>query len=377
MAIRIVVLEGDQTGQELLVQALKVLDPGLLGLEIELQHFDLSLENRRATDNQVVREAATAMREAGLGLKAATITPEGADDVGSPNRILREAVDGKVIVRTGRRLPGVTPLAGIHFPIAVVRMAVEDAYGAEQWREGEPGSPGEVALRTERITRSTCRAVSEFAFRTAQRMGARVYGGPKWTVSPVYEGMLKEEMDRAAAEHPEVTYQPVLIDATYAGLISGAADAPLVIPALNRDGDCLSDLVLPMFGSIAGAESVLLAFDAEFRTRVAMAEAPHGTAPALEGKDLANPLAMILACGALLAYAAERDAASGAEGAGAGAELGSAGAERAAWAIQEAALETVASGVKTPDLGGHAGMTEFTDSVVGRIRMKIEVWSSL
>ena len=59
----------------------------------------------------------------------------------------------------------------------------------------------------------------------------------------------------------------MLIDATYAGLITGAADAPLVIPALNRDGDCLSDLVLPMFGSIAGAESVLLAFDDDFDGR--------------------------------------------------------------------------------------------------------------
>ena len=98
-------------------------------------------------------------------------------------------------------------------------------------------------------------------------MRARVYGGPKWTVSPVYEGMLKEEMDAAAARHPEVEYEPVLIDATYAGLMSGATDAPLVIPALNRDGDCLSDLVLPMFGSIAGAESVLLSFDANYRRR--------------------------------------------------------------------------------------------------------------
>jgi isocitrate/isopropylmalate dehydrogenase len=352
VAIRIVVLEGDQTGQELLVQAIRVLDPELLGLEIELERFDLSLASRRTTDNEVVRRAAAAMREARLGLKAATITPEGADDVGSPNRILREEVDGKVIVRTGRRLPGVSPVAGVHHPIAVVRMAVDDAYGAEQWREGDPGSPGEVALRTERITRSTCRAVSEFAFRTAERMDARVYGGPKWTVSPVYEGMLKEEMDRSASQHPSVSYQPVLIDATYAGLISGAADVPLVIPTLNRDGDCLSDLVLPMFGSIAGAESVLLAFDDEFRTRVAMAEAPHGTAPALEGKDLANPLAMILACGALLGYAAETHGA---------------GAERAARSIREAALEAVASGVKTPDLGGHASTTEFTDSVVARV----------
>ena len=145
-------------------------------------------------------------------------------------------------------------------------MAVDDAYGAEQWREGTEGGADEVAYRTEKITRSTCRAVAEYAFRTAQQMGGKVYGGPKWTVSPVYEGMLKEELDAAAERHPDVPYQPVLIDATYAGLITGAADTPLVIPALNRDGDCLSDLVMPMFGSIAGAESVLLAFDEEFKT---------------------------------------------------------------------------------------------------------------
>jgi isocitrate dehydrogenase (NAD+) len=360
--VTVVVLEGDQTGQELLEQSLRVLDPELLGLDLELVHFDLSLEYRRETSNQVVIDAARAMVRAGLGLKAATITPEGASDVGSPNRILREEVDGKVIVRTGRRLPGVAPIAGVHYPISVVRMAVEDAYGAAESRQGDPGDPDEVAFRTERITRSTCRAVAEYAFWTADKMGARVYGGPKWTVSPIYEGMLKEELDAAAARHPEIDYRPVLIDATYAGLMSGATDAPLVIPALNRDGDCLSDLVLPMFGSIAGAESVLLAFDQSYDTTVAMAEAPHGTAPALEGKDLANPLAMILACGALLRHAADRH--------------GSA-FERASRAIYEGALETVAGGIKTPDLGGHAGMTEFTDAVVDRVATKLEVWSSL
>jgi 3-isopropylmalate dehydrogenase len=361
-AIKIVVLEGDETGQELLEQSVRLLDPDLLALDLALERFDLSIESRRATSNEVVIEAATAMRAAGLGLKAATITPERADDVGSPNRILREAVDGKVIVRTGRRLPGVTPIAGVHYPISVVRMAVEDAYGAEQWREGDPGSPSEVAFRTERLTRSTCRAVAEYAFRAAERMGARVYGGPKWTVSPVYEGMLKEEMDAASARHPETPYQPVLIDASYAGLLSGATDAPLVIPALNRDGDCLSDFVLPMFGSIAGAESVLLAFDGDYQTTVAMAEAPHGTAPALRGRDLANPLAMILACGAVLRHAGERHGSQ---------------AERAARAIYEAVLETVASGTKTPDLGGHAGTTEFTNATIDRVRTKLEVWSSL
>jgi isocitrate/isopropylmalate dehydrogenase len=378
MTVTIVVLEGDQTGQELLEQALRVLDPELLGIDIRLERFDLSLDSRRATSNGVVDEAAAAMRAAGLGIKAATITPEGADDVGSPNRILREQVDGKVIVRTGRRLPGVTPVAGVHHPISIVRMAVDDAYGAKEWREDGAGSEAEVAFRTERISRSTCRAVAEYAFRYAKRSHARVYGGPKWTVSPVYEGMLKEEMDAAHARHPEVEYQPVLIDATYAGLISGAADAPLVIPSLNRDGDCLSDLVLPLFGSIAGAESVLLAFDDGYRTTVAMAEAPHGTAPALEGKDVANPLAMILACGAVLRHAAERAAAGGeSDQAGADDLSRRAAAEQASRAVYEAALETVGSGIKTPDLGGHTGTTEFTTAVVDRIRTKLEVWSAL
>jgi isocitrate dehydrogenase (NAD+) len=357
--MRIIVLEGDETGQELLEQALRVLDPGVLGLELSLERFDLSLEHRRATSNEVVHEAAAAMREAGYGLKAATVTPEGRDDVGSPNRIVREGVGGKVIVRTGRRIPGVVgPVSGVFHPIAVVRMAVEDAYGAKQWREGS--GLDEVAYRTEKVTRSTCRAVAEYAFQMAARMGARVYGGPKWTVSPVYEGMLKEEMDAAASRHGDVPYEPVLIDATYAGLLTGASETPLVIPALNRDGDCLSDLVLPMFGSIAGAESVLLAFDDDFRVDVAMAEAPHGTAPSLLGKDIANPMAMLLACGAVLSYADEVP-----------------GADRASRAIYEGVLETVATGTKTVDLGGHATTTEFTDAVVDKVRTKVDVWSSL
>jgi isocitrate dehydrogenase (NAD+) len=362
-ALRIIVLEGDETGQELLEQACRLLDGGVLGVDLELERFDLSLENRRATGNEVVHEAARAIRAAGYGVKAATITPEGKEDVGSPNRILREEVGGKVIVRTGRRIPGVVgPVSGVFHPISVVRMAVEDAYGAKQWREGGEGAPDEIAYRTEKITRSTCHAVAEYAFQTAERMDARVYGGPKWTVSPIYEGMLKEEMDAAAERHPDVDYQPVLIDATYAGLLTGATETPLVIPALNRDGDCLSDMVLPMFGSIAGAESVLLAFDDDYTVDVAMAEAPHGTAPSLQGKDLANPMAMLLACGAVLAYA------SGA---------GHAGTERASRAIYEGVLETVATGTKTIDLGGHTTTTEFTDAVVEKVRTKVDVWSSL
>lgn len=356
MTTAIAVLHGDQTGEELLREALRVLDPTVIGLPIEVRDFDLSLDSRRQSRNEVVTEAAAALRELGFGIKAATVTPEGAGDVGSPNAILRKQIDGRVIVRTGRRIPGVRPLAGVHAPISVIRMAVDDAYGAREWREGHDLE--EWAFRTEKISRRTCRIVADYAFRHARRIEAKVFGGPKFTVSPVYEGMFKEELDAAAGRHPDVRYEPQLIDATYALLLATTGEA-LVIPALNRDGDTLSDLVIQMFGTIAGAESTLLAFDDAGAVTVAMTEAPHGTAPALQGKNVANPMAMILAVASLLGYMQAEPA------------------HRASRAIYEAALEAVSDGVRTADLGGQASTTDFTDEVIRRVKTKVDVWSAL
>jgi isocitrate/isopropylmalate dehydrogenase len=170
--------------------------------------------------------------------------------------------------------------------------------------------------------------------------------------------MFKEELDAAAQRNPGVRYDPQLIDATYALLLATTGES-LVIPALNRDGDTLSDLVMQMFGTIAGAESVLLAFDESGNVAVAMTEAPHGTAPALQGKNVANPMAMILAVASLLGYMKDEKA------------------RQASRAIYESALEAVSDGVRTADLGGHASTTEFTDEVVRRVRTKVDVWSAL
>jgi isocitrate dehydrogenase (NAD+) len=132
-----------------------------------------------------------------------------------------------------------------------------------------------------------------------------------------------------------------------------------VIPALNRDGDILSDLVLPLFGSIAGSESLLVAFDdADFDPSAKMAEAAHGTAPSLKGKNVANPMAMILAGAALLAQGGDE-------------------AQQAGRAIREACLEAAGAGLRTADLGGELGTTEFTDEVIARTRAKLDVWASL
>lgn len=354
--LKIILLEGDLTGQELLQDAVRVLDPGIVGLPIVFERFDLSLENRRRTKNGVVRDAADALREGRYGIKAATTTPEGAGDVGSANALLREWIDAMVILRTGRRIPGVRPVAGVVAPIAVVRMGVGDAYNAREWREGT--GDDEVAYRTTAVTRRHCRAVAEFAFRHARQLGAKVFGGPKYTVSPIYEGLLKEEVDAAAARHRDVPYDPQLIDAVYALLLQSTGEA-LVIPALNRDGDTLSDFVLQMFGSIAGAESVILSFDEGNNPKVVLAEAPHGTAPKLHRKNLANPMAMILACAAVTSY------------------LPHPAAPSVSRAIYESTFEAVQGGVRTLDIGGDATTTEFTDEVIRRLRLKQDVWRSI
>jgi isocitrate dehydrogenase (NAD+) len=83
-----------------------------------------------------------------------------------------------------------------------------------------------------------------------------------------------------------------------------------------------------------------------------LAEAAHGTAPSLQGKDVANPMAMILAAAAVLGYAGDEE-------------------HRVSLAIRDACLEAVAQGVRTADLGGEAGTGEFTDAVIRRMRSKL------
>src|SRR5260370_41060535 len=106
----VAVLHGDQTGEELLKEAARLLEPDVIGFKVDRRDFDLSLERRRQTRNQVVLDAAAALRECGHGLKAGTITPEGSGDAASPNAIPREQLRGRGILRTGRRRPGATPL---------------------------------------------------------------------------------------------------------------------------------------------------------------------------------------------------------------------------------------------------------------------------
>jgi isocitrate/isopropylmalate dehydrogenase len=121
----------------------------------------------------------------------------------------------------------------------------------------------------------------------------------------------------------------------------------------------MSDLVLKMYGTIAGAESVIFSLDGDNNIKVALTEAPHGTAPSLQGKNIANPMAMILAGAAMLRYVRTDEATT------------------ASRAIYESVMEAVYDGIKTPDLRGNSSTTEFTDEVIRRVKAKLEIWEAL
>ena len=297
------------------------------------------------------------MSETGLGLKAATITPEAGGDVGSPNRILREEIGG---TRDRAHRPA-DPRRDARSAASTHRSP------SSAWPWATPTAPAngarvtgddEVAFRTERIERRVCRAVAEFCLpaRGANaREGLRraeVHGQPD------LRGHAQGGDGCGRARHSEVRYEPQLIDATFALLLPQRGD-PLVIPTLNRDGDILSDFVL---AAVRLDRRLGIARD-RLRRRLRAAgdhgRGAHGTAPALFGKNVANPLAMILAGASLLTHMERR------------------APQAAGRAIREASLEAVAAGTRTADLGGHASTTEFTDEVIERVRQKLEVWSSL
>jgi isocitrate/isopropylmalate dehydrogenase len=98
---------------------------------------------------------------------------------------------------------------------------------------------------------------------------------------------------------------------------------------------------------------VLLSLDDNLEIRVAMAEAPHGTAPSLEGKNVANPMAMLLACAAVLEHAGYR---------------GSPECTHASLVLREATLSAASDGVRTFDLGGDASTSDVVDEVIRRVR---------
>lgn len=325
-------MQGDEEGRVLMD---KVVSGIATRASLDLREFDLSLESRTRTGDAVTLAAAESMRTTKVGLKAPTITPGASDPpprLKSPNITLRVGVDGVAIVREANVIPGIEPrVRGLRGPITVIRKATEGIYEAMEWRTED----AETVYRQEFMSVEKMTALAEFAVTYALEENRALYAATKHTISRLFEGALQGILDETARRRAGegLRYRPILIDSCYEMLMHPEPDIAIVCD--NFNGDCLGDLVPAMFGSVAGCGSLLVG-----RDEVRMFDPPHGTARSLLGRDIANPLATLIAASGALAHAARL--------------CGSMPGLAFARALKEAAFETIRRGVATKDLAGDA-----------------------
>ncbi|CUA91711.1 NADP-dependent isocitrate dehydrogenase [Pannonibacter indicus] len=340
-------------------------------LEIDLDYYDLSIQKRDETGDQITIDAANAIKKHGVGVKCATITPDEArvEEFGlkkmwkSPNGTIRNILGGvifrePIIIRNVPRLvPGWTQ------PIIVGRHAFGDQYRATDFRfpgkgkltitfKGEDGSVIEhevydapsagVAMAMYNLDES----IIDFArasFNYALQRGVPCYLSTKNTILKAYDGRFKDlfqeifdkEFKDAYAEK-KIWYEHRLIDDMVASALKWSGG--YVWACKNYDGDVQSDIVAQGFGSLGLMTSVLMTPDG----KTVEAEAAHGTVTRhfrqhQRGEQTStNPIASIFAWTRGLAHRAKLD--------------GNADLARFAQTLEKVCIETVEAGFMTKDL---------------------------
>jgi len=273
-------------------------------LSLNLHYFDLGIQNRDATDDRVTIEAANAVKECGVGVKCATITPNASrvkeyrlkQAWKSPNATIRSILDGTVfrkpiIVKT---IP--PAVRSWKKPISIGRHAYGDIYKSTEFRVAGPGTaellftaqsgerssllihefkgPGVVMgmHNTEASIRSFAQACINYA------IGEKcdLWFGAKDTISKTYHGCFKELFDAEAQKRKQdfdnlgIRYRYMLIDDAVAQIMK--AEGGLLWACMNYDGDVMSDMVASGFGSLGLMTSVLVSPEGKF-----VYEAAHGT----------------------------------------------------------------------------------------------------
>ena len=371
-------------------------------LDVDLDYYDLGIEHRDATDDQVTIDAAEAIKRHGVGVKCATITPDEArvKEFGlkkmwlSPNGTIRNILGGTifrapiVIKNVPRLVPGWTK------PIIIGRHAFGDQYRADNFKVDKPGiftvsftpddgsepivhnvvqipEGGGVMMGMYNIKKS----IQDFArasFNYGLQQNYPVYLSTKNTILKGYDGMFKDEFQRIFDEDYKeqfdangLTYEHRLIDDMVASCLKW--EGGYVWACKNYDGDVQSDLVAQGYGSLGLMTSVLLTPDG----KTVEAEAAHGTVTRhyrqyQQGKPTStNPIASIFAWTRGLAHRGKLD--------------GTPDVIKFAATLEESVIQTVEQGQMTKDLALLIGedqpwqtSEEFLDTIAGNFKKALD-----
>jgi isocitrate dehydrogenase len=365
-------------------------------LELDFRYFDLGIKRRDETDDRITVEAANAIKEAGVGVKCATITPNAArvKEYGlkqqwkSPNGTIRSILDGTVF-RKPIILRNIPP--AVRFwkkPIVIGRHAYGDIYKCTEFVVEGPGKvelvftpAGGGEKRVDRVHDFSGRGVvmgihnTEPSIRSFARscinyaLGEKIdlWFGAKDTISKQYHGFFRDVFGEEAEKMKEqfdaagIRYRYLLIDDAVAQVLK--SEGGMLWACMNYDGDVMSDMVATGFGSLGLMTSVLVSPDGKYEF-----EAAHGTVVRhyyehLKGNPTStNSVASIFAWTGALAKRGEID--------------NTPDVVRFAQTLEGAVIETVEGGIMTKDLmliaepkvSKFAHTEEFIDAVAGKLR---------
>lgn len=350
--MRLIALPGDGIGPEITAATLAVLDAASrrfnLGLSVEHDIAGLeSLAKRGTTVSPDLLEKVRASDGLLLGpMSTAVLKDESKGEI-NPSMFFRKKLDLFANIRPSRTFDGVPNKVG-RFDLVVVRENTEGFYADRNMESGgsEMLVTPDVVISLRRITRSCCERIARAAFELAARRRKRLTIVHKANVLKIADGMFIDICREVGRDYPEVAIDDEIVDAMMAHVVRAPARFDVIVTT-NMFGDILSDLTSELSGSIGLGGSVNAGHDH------AMAQAAHGSAPDIAGRDLANPVSLILSAGLLLDWHGRRR------------KL--AQFNTAARAIEDVTAAAVAAGEATADVGGKLGTRATGEAFARRI----------
>ncbi len=335
MAHSVTLIQGDGIGPEVASAARRAVDA--TGVKIDWEPVELSGEVIRKTGQSLPQYVIDSLDRTAVGLKGPVATPVG-EGFASVNVALRKRLDLFANVRPVRSLPGVvTRFQDVKIDMVIFRENTEDLYSGLEHEVVK-----DVVTSLKVITRTASIRIAEYAFKFADEVGRKkITAIHKANIMKLADGLFLRCCREVAARHPHIQYNELIVDNASMQLVMRPQTFDvLLLP--NLYGDIVSDLAAGLVGGLG------IVPGANMGEKHAVFEAVHGSAPDIAGKGIANPTAMMLSSVLMLIHLKEHAAAG---------------------RLQTAIEKVYASqNHLTPDVGGSAGTTEFTDAVIAAMQ---------
>jgi len=352
---KILVLEGDGIGPEITAATVEVLRhvDTLFKLNLQFSSCDIgfaSLKTSGTTFPSHVLDEARAADGIVLGPVSHNAYPPVAEGGLNPSGELRKRLDLYANIRPSRTRASIPAPSRHAFDLVVVRENTEGFYADRTMHEGtgEFMPIPDLAMAMRKVTRHASERIARSAFELAMTRCKKVCVVHKANVLRVSDGLFLDAVHQVAKEFPDVAVEEQLVDAMAALLVRDPRPYDVIVTT-NMFGDILSDEAAELAGGLGLGASLNAGL------HHGVAQAAHGSAPAIAGQDKANPCALILSSAMLLTWLAGR--------------LQRPEYVRAGAALEKAIDETLDDpAIRTGDLGGSLGTKAFTQAIIARLR---------